>query len=164
METFSLQDGVAQVAAGEALSFSISSMEETSTTPSFGGTPMAHKHSPGFLKLVEDARKRVRELTVDQVKAKLDRGEKLHLVDVREESEWARDHLPDALHLGKGVIERDIEQKLPDTSAEIVLYCGGGFRSALAADNLQKMGYTNVISMDGGIRVWRERKYPLTSG
>jgi rhodanese-related sulfurtransferase len=125
---------------------------------------MAHQHSPRFLKLVEDTRSRVREMTVDQVKAKLDRGERFHLVDVREESEWARDHLPGALHLGKGIIERDIEQKLPDTGAEIVLYCGGGFRSALAADNLQKMGYTNVASMDGGIRDWRERKYPLTSG
>jgi rhodanese-related sulfurtransferase len=125
---------------------------------------MAHQHSPRFLKLVDDARKRVKELTVDQVKAKLDRGEKFHLVDVREESEWARDHLPGAVHLGKGVIERDAERALPDTGAEIVLYCGGGFRSALAADNLQKMGYTNVISMDGGIRDWRGKGYPLTTG
>jgi rhodanese-related sulfurtransferase len=123
---------------------------------------MAHQHSPRFLKLVEEARKRVKELTVDQVKAKLDRGEKIHLVDVREEGEWAKDHLPGAVHLGKGVIERDVEQELPDTGAEIVLYCGGGFRSALAADNLQKMGYTNVISMDGGVRGWREKGYPLT--
>jgi rhodanese-related sulfurtransferase len=112
--------------------------------------------------LVQDAKKRIRETTVDQVKAKLERREKFHLVDVREESEWAKDHLPGAIHLGKGIIERDIEQRLPDTRAEIVLYCGGGFRSALAADNLQKMGYTNVISMDGGIRDWRERGYPLT--
>jgi rhodanese-related sulfurtransferase len=125
---------------------------------------MAHKHSPRFLGLVEDAKQRVRELTVDQVKAKLDRDEPFHLVDVREESEWARDHLPGAVYLGKGVIERDVEQRLPDTGSEIVLYCGGGFRSALAADNLQKMGYTNVWSMDGGIRGWREKQYPLTSG
>jgi rhodanese-related sulfurtransferase len=125
---------------------------------------MAHQHSPGFLKLVDEARRRVREVTVDQVKARLDRGERFHLVDVREESEWAKDHLPGATHLGKGVIERDIEQKVPDRSADIVLYCGGGFRSALAADNLQKMGYSNVSSMDGGVRGWRERKYPLTSG
>ncbi len=125
---------------------------------------MAHQHSPGFLKVVNDAKTRVRELSVDQVKAKLDRGERFHLVDVREESEFARDHLPGAVHLGKGVIERDIEQRIPDTGAEIVLYCGGGFRSALAADNLQKMGYTNVISMDGGIRGWREKGYPLAKG
>ncbi len=122
------------------------------------------KHTEGFLKLVEDARSRVREVTVDDVKARLDRGEKFHLVDVREESEWAKDHLPGAIHLGKGVLERDVEERLPDTGAEIVLYCGGGFRSALAADNLQKMGYTNVLSMDGGIRAWREKGYPLTSG
>jgi rhodanese-related sulfurtransferase len=123
---------------------------------------MAHQHSPQFLKLVEDVKKRVRELTVDQVRAKLDRGERFHLVDVREDSEWAKDHLPGAVHLGKGVIERDVEQAIPDPSAEIVLYCGGGFRSALAADNLQKMGYRNLYSMDGGIRGWREKKYPLT--
>jgi rhodanese-related sulfurtransferase len=123
---------------------------------------MAPQHSPRFLKLVQDARSRIRELTVDDVKAKLDRGERFHLIDVREESEWAKDHLPGAIHLSKGIIERDVEQKIPDTAAEIVLYCGGGFRSALAADNLQKMGYTNVYSMDGGIRGWREKGYPLT--
>ncbi|HXG09633.1 MAG TPA: rhodanese-like domain-containing protein [Gemmataceae bacterium] len=123
---------------------------------------MAPQHSPRFLKLVQDARSRIRELTVDEVKAKLDRGERFHLIDVREESEWAKDHLPGAIHLSKGIIERDVEQKIPDTAAEIVLYCGGGFRSALAADNLQKMGYTNVYSMDGGIRGWREKGYPLT--
>ena len=124
---------------------------------------MAAQHSPRFLKLVEEAKKHVKELTVDQVKAKLDRGEKFHLIDVREESEWAKDHLPGAIHLGKGVIERDAEQRLPDPKAEIVLYCGGGFRSALAAENLQRMGYTNVISMDGGVRGWREKGYPLTT-
>jgi rhodanese-related sulfurtransferase len=123
---------------------------------------MAPKHSQRFLKIVDESRKRVRELSVDEVKAKLDRGEKLQLVDVREESEFAKDHLPNAIHLGKGIIERDIEERVPDTSAPLVLYCGGGFRSALAADNLQKMGYTNVISMDGGIRVWREKGFPLT--
>jgi rhodanese-related sulfurtransferase len=98
------------------------------------------------------------------VKARLDRGEKLCLVDVREESEWVKDHLPGAVYLGKGVIERDIEQRLPDTGAEIILYCGGGFRSALAAENLQRMGYTNVLSMDGGVRGWRDKGYPMTSG
>jgi rhodanese-related sulfurtransferase len=125
---------------------------------------MAHQHSPRFLKLVEDVRPRIKELTVDDVRAKLDRGERFHLVDVREESEYAKDHLPGAVHLGKGVIERDVEARIPDTGAEIVLYCGGGFRSALAADNLQKMGYTNVLSMDGGVRGWREKGYPFTAG
>jgi rhodanese-related sulfurtransferase len=123
---------------------------------------MGKQHSPGFLKLVQDAKTRIKELTVDDVKAKLDRGEKLLLIDVREESEYARDHIPGALALGKGIIERDIEDKVPDRKAEIILYCGGGFRSALAADNLQKMGYTNVWSMDGGHRGWREKGYPLT--
>jgi rhodanese-related sulfurtransferase len=122
------------------------------------------QHSEGFLQIVRDAKQRVRETTVDDVKDRLDRGEKFVLVDVREESEWAKDHLPGAIHLGKGVIERDIEQRVPDLSTPLVLYCGGGFRSALAADNLQKMGYTNVISMDGGIRDWRERKFPLATG
>ncbi|HEY1262915.1 MAG TPA: rhodanese-like domain-containing protein [Terriglobales bacterium] len=122
---------------------------------------MAHQHPPRFLKIVDDARKRIRETTVDETKSRLDRGEKFILVDVREESEYAKDHLPGAIHLGKGVIERDIEAKVPDLNAPLVLYCGGGFRSALAADNLQKMGYSNVISMDGGIREWREKGFPL---
>ena len=117
---------------------------------------MAH-HSPRFLQLVTEAKQHIRECTVDDVKAKLDRGAAFHLVDVREESEWAKDHLPSAVHLGKGILERDVEQRLPDLNAEIVLYCGGGFRSALAADNLRKMGYTNVLSMDGGVRDWRDK-------
>ena len=125
---------------------------------------MAHQHSPRFLKIVDDAKTRVRETNISEVKKKMDGGEKFLLVDVREESEYAKDHLPGAIHLGKGIIERDIEARVPDLNAEIVLYCGGGFRSALAADNLQKMGYTNVISMDGGIRDWREKGYPLTKG
>jgi rhodanese-related sulfurtransferase len=125
---------------------------------------MAHQHSPAFLALVNDAKKRVRETTVDKVKSRLDRGELLLIVDVREDHEWAKDHLPGAVHLGKGVIERDAEACLKDKGAEIILYCGGGFRSALAADNLQRMGYTNVVSMDGGIRGWREKGYPLTTG
>jgi rhodanese-related sulfurtransferase len=125
---------------------------------------MAKHHSPRFLKIVDDARSRVRELTVADVKAKLDRGDKFLLVDVREDSEWNKDHLPGALHLGKGVIERDVEERVPDIGAEIVLYCGGGYRSALAADNLQKMGYTNVWSMDGGYRGWKEQGLPLTQG
>jgi rhodanese-related sulfurtransferase len=119
------------------------------------------QHAPRFLKIVEDARKRVRETNADEVKARLDQGDNFALIDVREDNEFVRDHLPGAVHLGKGIIERDIEEKYPDPKTELVLYCGGGFRSAMAADNLQKMGYTNVISMDGGIRVWRERGYPL---
>jgi rhodanese-related sulfurtransferase len=125
---------------------------------------MAHQHSPRFLKIVEDAKKRVRETNIDEVKAKLDRGEKFVLVDVREESEYAKDHLPGAIHLGKGVIERDIEERVPDLNTPMILYCGGGFRSALAADNLQKMGYKHVISMDGGVRGWREKGFPMTKG
>jgi rhodanese-related sulfurtransferase len=124
---------------------------------------MAMQHSPEFLKVAEAARAKVREVTADQVKAKLDEHKKFHLIDVREESEWAQDHVKGAVHLSKGIIERDIEKKVPDPSAEIVLYCGGGFRSALAAENLQKMGYKNVLSMAGGIRVWREKNYPLST-
>ena len=121
-------------------------------------------HSAKFLALVNDAKRRVKETNVADVKRRLDAGEKFVLVDVREESEWAQGHLPGAIHLGKGIIERDVEQRVADTGAKIILYCGGGFRSALAADNLQKMGYTNVISMDGGIRDWRAKAYPLTTG
>ena len=120
------------------------------------------QHTPGFLKIVNDAKSRVKETTVDEVKQKLDQGDKVLLVDVREESEFAKDHLPGAIHLGKGVIERDVESRVPDVGTPMILYCGGGFRSALAADNLQKMGYTNVLSMDGGVRGWREKNYPMT--
>ena len=114
------------------------------------------KHATKFLRIVNQAKSRITECTIADVQAKLTAGEVFFLLDVREESEYARGHLPGALHLGKGVIERDIEQAVPDTAASIVLYCGGGYRSALAADSLQKMGYTNVISMDGGIRAWHE--------
>ena len=123
---------------------------------------MAHQHSPRFLRIVDDSRKRIREVSLDQVKARLDRGEQFLLVDVREESEYAKDHLPGAIHLGKGIIERDIEERVPELATPVVLYCGGGYRSALAADNLQKMGYTNVLSMDGGIRGWRDKNLPVT--
>ena len=122
---------------------------------------MAKNHSPRFLQIVESARQNIRECTVQDVKARLDRGERLHLVDVREESEWEKGHLPGAIHLGKGVIERDVEQMIPDPQAEIVLYCGGGYRSALAAENLQRSGYHNVISMEGGFRGWNEAGYPV---
>jgi rhodanese-related sulfurtransferase len=125
---------------------------------------MAQQHSQRFLRIVDDAKSRVREVSVDEVKAKLDRGEKFLLVDVREESEFAKDHLPGAIHLGKGVIERDIENRVPDPATPMVLYCGGGFRSALAADNLQKMGYTQALSMDGGHREWKEKGLPLIKG
>ena len=124
---------------------------------------MAPQHSARFLQIVEDAKKRVREVSIDDVKGKLDRGEEFLLVDVREESEYAKDHLPGAVHLGKGIIERDIEERAPELGTPLILYCGGGYRSALAADNLQKMGYTNVLSMDGGIRGWREKHFPLTA-
>ena len=119
------------------------------------------RHSPGFLKLVDDAKTRVNEADFRDVKRRLDAREKLTLIDVREDNEWARGHLPGAVHLGKGIIERDIEQALPDKDAPLVLYCGGGFRSALVADTLQKMGYTNVISMDGGWRGWTTAGYPI---
>lgn len=124
---------------------------------------MAHQHSQRFLQIVNESRKRIKELTIDDVNQKLDRGEKFLLIDVREESEFARDHLPGAIHLGKGIIERDIEERVPDLASPMVLYCGGGYRSALAADTLQKMGYRNVYSMDGGIRGWREKGLPLTT-
>lgn len=119
------------------------------------------KHAPGFLAIVDDARSRVKECTVTDVASWQAANETFRLVDVREESEWNRGHLPSAEHLGKGIIERDVEEKIPDQSEQIVLYCGGGYRSALAADNLQKMGYTNVISMDGGFRGWKEADLPI---
>jgi rhodanese-related sulfurtransferase len=123
---------------------------------------MTVKHSPKFLQLVTHAKAQVREVSITDVKRRLDRGEPFHLIDVREESEWAAGHLPGARHLCKGIIERDIETIFPDPDAPLVLYCGGGFRSALAADNLQKMGYTNVASMDGGWRGWNEAGLPVT--
>jgi len=121
-------------------------------------------HSAKFLALVNDAKRRVKETNVADVKRRLDAGEKFVLVDVREESEWAQGHLPGAIHLGKGIIERDVEQRVADTGAKIILYCGGGFRSALAADNLQKMGYTNVESMDGGWKGWIGAGLPTQKG
>jgi rhodanese-related sulfurtransferase len=122
------------------------------------------KHSEGFVRLVDDARTRIRETDIHSVRLRLEAGENFTLVDVREESEWARGHLPRAVHLSKGVIERDIEERFPDKNADLVLYCGGGYRSALSADNLQRMGYTNVSSMDGGWRGWTEAGYPIEKG
>jgi len=117
-------------------------------------------HSPQFLKLVQDAKKRVKETNVPDVKRRMDAGEKFVLIDVREDNEWAKGHVPNAVHLGRGIIERDIEQRFPDTGAKLVLYCGGGFRSALVAENLQKMGYTRVDSMDGGWKGWLDAGLP----
>ena len=111
-------------------------------------------HAPQFLKLVNDSKARVKETNVADVKRRMDAGEEFLLVDVREDNEWANGHVPGAVHMGRGVIERDIEQTVPDTQAKMILYCGGGFRSALVADNLQKMGYSNVESMDGGWKGW----------
>ena len=122
------------------------------------------KHNPGFLTLVNDARKQIRECTVADVKARLDAGEAFHFIDVREDSEFAAGRARGARHIGRGVLERDVETLIPDPDAEIVLYCGGGFRSALAALNLQKMGYRRVVSMDGGIRAWRDAGYPEDPG
>jgi len=120
------------------------------------------KHSPGFLRLVEDARGRIREVSIDDVRAMQQAGDRFHLLDVREQDEFTRGHLPGARHLGKGIIERDIEATIPDLDAPIVLYCGGGYRSALAADALRQMGYTRALSMWGGWRAWTEAGLPVT--
>jgi rhodanese-related sulfurtransferase len=120
------------------------------------------KHSPGFLRLVEGARRRIREVSIDDVRAMQQAGDRFHLLDVREQDEFTRGHLPGARHLGKGIIERDIESTIPDPDAPIVLYCGGGYRSALAADALRQMGYTHVLSMWGGWRAWTEAGLPVT--
>ena len=118
------------------------------------------KHSPAFLKLVEEAKARIREMTVEEVRRKQAEGQAFAFVDVREDNEWAQGHAAGAEHIGRGVLERDIENQVPDHDREIVLYCGGGFRSALAAENLQKMGYRRVFSMAGGIGAWREQGLP----
>lgn len=119
------------------------------------------QHAPGFLKLVNEIKPYIHELTTLQVKTKLDQQEQFIFIDVREDSEWALAQIPQAIHIGRGVIERDIEEKISNKDTQIILYCGGGFRSALAAYNLQKMGYTNVYSMDGGIREWMLMDYPI---
>ncbi len=121
---------------------------------------MAKQHSPRFLQLVADAKSRIRECTVADVRAQQQAQTSFVLIDVREESEYAAGHIPGAIHISKGVLERDIEAKVPDPQTPLILYCGGGFRSALAADALQKMGYTNVLSMDGGWRAWTEAGLP----
>jgi len=121
-------------------------------------------HNPGFLKVAEEARRRIRECTIEGVKAKVDRRERFEFVDVREDHEYATDHALGARHVGRGILERDIETVISDKTADIVLYCGGGYRSALAADSLRQMGYTNVSSMIGGIKAWREAGYPIETG
>ena len=121
------------------------------------------EHSENFLKIVDDAKHRVREISIQQVNEMMEAGRDFHLLDVREDHEWALGHIRGARHLARGIIERDIEHQIPDHDAEIVLYCGGGFRSALAADNLQKMGYRRVWSMAGGIRGWKEAVLPITT-
>ncbi len=121
------------------------------------------KHAPGFLKLVDDAKARIRQTNPQEVKQALDSQEVFTLIDVREDSEWAKGHLPGAIHLCKGIIERDIENAVPAKATPIVVYCGGGFRSALVADNLQRMGYTNVFSMDGGWHGWTDAHFPTVN-
>jgi rhodanese-related sulfurtransferase len=122
---------------------------------------VGHHHSPGFLAIVNDAKLRVRQFTIEEYRRRVAGGEAYRLVDVREDREWEAGHLPGATHLGKGIIERDIETTFPDKGTAMVCYCGGGFRSALVCDNLQKMGYTNVISLDGGFRGWRDAGLPI---
>ena len=124
---------------------------------------MAKNHGVRFEKLVDSVRGQIQECTVAEIHARLERGEQFLLFDVREDHEWGGGHLPHARHLGKGIIERDIEATIPDVNTEMVLYCGGGYRSALAADALQKMGYTKVISMDGGFRGWKDAGYPVVT-
>ncbi|MCF3099043.1 rhodanese-like domain-containing protein [Aeromonas australiensis] len=121
------------------------------------------QHNPRFLALVDAIRPRIEETDIHQIKRWQEQGHSFHLIDVREESEWAKGHLPGARYLGRGVIERDIETLFPDPETELYLYCGGGFRSILAADNLQQMGYHKVISVDGGFRAWCEAGYPVES-
>lgn len=122
------------------------------------------KHSPGFLKAVQDAKARVREVGAAEVRRWVGQGRKFLLIDVREDHEWQKEHALGARHLGRGILERDIEQTVPDPATEIVLYCGGGYRSALAADSLQKMGYQSVLSMAGGYRAWTEAGGPVEKG
>jgi rhodanese-related sulfurtransferase len=121
------------------------------------------KHGAGFLKLVDESKAHIKQTNVPEVKKRMDSGDKFVLVDVREDNEWAKGHIPNAIHMGRGVIERDVELRFPDKNVELVLYCGGGFRSALSAENLQKMGYTKVSSMDGGWRGWNEAGLPITN-
>jgi rhodanese-related sulfurtransferase len=121
------------------------------------------KHGAEFLKLVDESKAHIKQTNVPEIKKRMDSGDKFVLVDVREDNEWAKGHIPNAIHMGRGVIERDVETRFPDKNVELVLYCGGGFRSALSAENLQKMGYTKVSSMDGGWRGWNEAGLPIAN-
>ena len=121
-------------------------------------------HSPGFLKIVNDAKSRVREVSIEQAQARLKQNPKAVLMDVREDHEWQAGHAAEAIHLGKGVLERDLEKLHPDAGAEIIMYCGGGFRSALTCDAAQKMGYTNVFSLAGGYKAMVKAGWPMKSG
>ena len=122
------------------------------------------QHSEGFLRLVDDAKSRIREVTAEEARARTSSGGRARLIDVREDNEWEAGHAQGAEHMGRGIIERDIEQKAPDKEAELILYCGGGYRSALAADSLQRMGYRNVLSMAGGWKAWKEAGLPTEGG
>jgi rhodanese-related sulfurtransferase len=122
---------------------------------------VAHSHSPGFLALVADAKRRVRQFGIAEFTRRVEAGERWALIDIREDREWDAGHIPGAIHIGRGILERDVEERFPDKDAPLVLQCGGGFRSALSADNLQKMGYRNVVSLDGGIRGWTEAGLPI---
>jgi rhodanese-related sulfurtransferase len=122
---------------------------------------MAHAHSPGFLALINEVRRTIREMSVDEYRRRLATGERFILVDVREDHEWAAGHLPGAVHIGKGIIEREIERAVPDKGAPIVFQCGGGFRSVLVCENLKRMGYTNTWALDGGYREWLEKGLPI---
>ncbi len=144
-----------------ALAFAICALLGAQQSKEKIGSTQNMAHSPAFQHLVNDAKTRVKEIDINGYKKMLDSKEKHVLVDTREDSEWQAGHAAGAVHLSKGVIERDIEGKVPDKSTKMVLYCGGGFRSALAADNLQKMGYTNAISLDGGWRAWKEAGMPV---
>ena len=119
------------------------------------------QHNEGFLKLVNEAKARIKQTNADEVARRLQAGDKLTIIDVREDTEWQQGHVKDAIHLGKGVIERDVESRFPDKNQELILYCGGGFRSALAADALRQMGYKRAISMDGGWKAWKEKHLPI---
>lgn len=122
------------------------------------------KHSEGFLKLVEEAKSRIREVNVEETQGRLSAGEGVRLIDVREDNEWQAGHAAGAEHLGRGIIERDIEEQVPDKSTDLILYCGGGYRSALAADMLHRMGYINVYSMAGGWKAWKDAGAPVEGG
>lgn len=122
------------------------------------------QHSPRFLQIVNEARAKVRECSIEDLKTVLDSGSRVLVFDTREDHEWANGHIPGAIHLGKGIVERDIERVVPNPSETIYLYCGGGYRSALVAENLQRMGYTGCISVDGGFRAWKEKGYEIQPG